>query len=77
MGDVQVPEMMTFCPVTEQDIIAVVMNLKDAGAGLDGINAKLLKLILPAILSQLKHLLNTRTGGGGGQKMPSPPVFHE
>ena len=48
--DVRVPEMMVFKPVAEQDIITIVMNLKDTGAGPGMISAKLLKLILPTIL---------------------------
>ena len=56
--DVRVPEMMVFKPVAEQDIITIVMNLKDTGAGPGMISAKLLKLILPTILPQLKHFLN-------------------
>ena len=58
MHDVEVPEMMVFEPVTEQEIFLIVMKLKETGAGCDQINAKLLKLILPSILPQLKHLIN-------------------
>ena len=58
MHDVQVPEMMVFSQVTEQDVLHIVMNLKETGAGFDRISAKILKLILPVIISQLKHLLN-------------------
>ena len=31
----------------------------------------------PAIRHSPPMYVSTRTGGGGGQKMPSPPVFRE
>ena len=58
MGDVTVPETMTFSLVSEQDVYAIAMSLKETGAGSDGISSKLLKLILPSIISHLTHLVN-------------------
>ena len=58
MNDVSVPEMMVFNLVNEQDVLSIVMTLKDSGAGFDGISAKLLKHIVPAISSQLTHFIN-------------------
>ena len=58
MHDVEVPDMMVFSPVTEHDILPIVMKLKETGPGYDRISAKLLKLILPSIIFPLKHLFN-------------------
>ena len=58
MGDVVVPETMTFNLVTEQDVHLIAMSLKETGAGSDGISAKLLKHILPTIVVHLTHLIN-------------------
>ena len=58
MDDLAVPGSLTFSPVTEEQVLPIVLSLKDAGAGFDGLNAKLLKKIIPAVISQLTHLLN-------------------
>ena len=58
LSNVQPGETMIFTPVTEHDVFAIVSNLKDSGAGSDGISAKLLKLILPTILLHLTRIIN-------------------
>ena len=55
----EVPERMTFSAVSEQYIIQIVSNLKDVGAGVDGINVKMMKHLLPCILSHLTCLINS------------------
>ena len=52
------PEAMTFSAVTEQHIHSVVSNFKDVGAGYDGINVKMFKLVLPCMLKELTYLIN-------------------
>lgn len=51
--------MLTFHPVSQHLVSNIVAGIKDVGAGIDGINSKLLKLLTPAILPQLAHLVNT------------------
>ena len=58
MPNLDIPDTMTFQPVSEEYIALVICELKDAAAGLDGISTKLLKGILPAILPQVTHLMN-------------------
>ena len=45
-------------PVTPHCILKTVNNLKEAAAGIDEINAKLLKLLIPSIISEGTHLVN-------------------
>lgn len=58
MHDAEGPEMMSFNPVSHGYVHKTICNLKDVGAGLDGISAKLLKLLAPAITVQLTYLFN-------------------
>ena len=58
LQDVRTHETMMFSPVTEQEIFAIVMSLKETGAGHDGISAKLLKHVLPAIIHDVTHFIN-------------------
>ena len=57
MDDIRAPEMM-FNPTTTWHVSKTVSELKDVGAGLDGISTKLIKSLLPAILTELTHLIN-------------------
>ena len=52
------PVTMTFSPVTPIYIVKVVNDLKETTAGIDGISAKLLKLLIPSIHLELSHLVN-------------------
>ena len=58
LSHMTVPDTMTFCPVSEDQVSYVVSNLKDASAGIDTITAKLIKALLPNILPQITHLMN-------------------
>ena len=58
LQDVEAPEGMVFSVVSEQNITQIVSNFKDVGAGIDGINVKMLKSLLPCILSHLTCLIN-------------------
>ena len=58
LSDVRVPETLVFRPVGQEAILDIVTSLKDTGAGLDGINSKLLKQIIPVIVPHLAHLVN-------------------
>ena len=58
MNDVQAPEMMSFNPTTEWHVGKTVTELREVGAGLDGISTKLIKSLLPVILTELTHLIN-------------------
>lgn len=58
MADVGTPETMTFAPITSANIHKIILELNDTGAGIDGINTKLLKLLIPVILTPLTHLIN-------------------
>ena len=49
---------MTFSPVTTTCITRVVNDLNETGAGIDGLSAKLLKLLIPAICHEVTHLVN-------------------
>ena len=49
---------MTFLPVTPQCVLRTVSDLKETSAGLDGITSKVLKLIIPSIISEATHLVN-------------------
>ena len=52
------PEAMTFTPVTTACISRVVNDLNETCAGVDGLSAKLLKLLIPAICHEVTHLVN-------------------
>ena len=58
MKDVQAPKMMSFHPITAWDISKTISNLKEVGAGLDGVSIKLIKSLVPSILTELTHLIN-------------------
>ena len=58
MQDVGVPETMFFTPVSEEDVYSITTTLNDSSAGFDGISSKLLKCLLPSILSHLTHAIN-------------------
>ena len=58
MSDVTAPGVMSFSNVSEEYVRLLVSNLKDVGAGLDGINVKMFKLVLPSILKEVTHLVN-------------------
>lgn len=58
LNDLAVPEMLTFHSVSQQYVSNLIAGFKEVGAGLDGISSKLLKLLTPAILPQLTHLVN-------------------
>ena len=58
MSDVTAPGVMSFSNVSEEYVRLLVSNLKNVGAGLDGINVKMFKLVLPSILKELTHLVN-------------------
>ena len=49
---------MSFLPVTPSCLLNVVHNLKETGAGVDGISAKLLKMLIPSITFEVTHLVN-------------------
>ena len=55
---VVVPDVMSFCPVTLSLVLNVVLTLKDVSAGLDDISTKLVKAIIPSILTHVTHLVN-------------------
>ena len=55
---VVVPDVMSFCPVTLNQVLNVVITLKDVSAGLDDISTKLVKAIIPSILTHVTHLVN-------------------
>ena len=55
---VPVPDVMSFYPVTQNHLLNVVTALKDVSAGLDGISTKLVKAIIPSILTQVTHMVN-------------------
>ena len=44
--------------VTEQELIIIISSLKNSSSGFDQIPAKLIKQILPSIISPLCHLVN-------------------
>ena len=58
LNHIEMPEVLTFHPVSQHLVSNIVAGIKDVGAGVDGINSKLLKLLTPAILPQLTHLVN-------------------
>lgn len=58
LNDIRVSEVLVFHPVSEGYVSSIIAGLNDAGAGLDGINTKLLKHLTPAILTQITHLIN-------------------
>ena len=58
MNHVNVPDVMTFCPVSPDEVFNVVSALRDASAGHDCISTKFVKAIIPAILPQLTYLIN-------------------
>ena len=58
LNNIEMPEVLTFHPVSQHLVSNIVAGIKDVGAGIDGINSKLLKLLTPAILPQLTHLVN-------------------
>ena len=58
MPNLDIPNTMTFQPVTEFHVSLVVSELKDAAAGIDGISSKLLKAIMPSILKHVTYLMN-------------------
>ena len=55
---VRVTEPLVFQPVGQETIRCTIANLNDTGAGLDGINSKLLKQLSPVIVPHLTHLVN-------------------
>ena len=58
LDHINVPDVMTFCPVTPNHVSNVVSLLKDASAGLDDISTKFFKAILPSILPEITYLVN-------------------
>ena len=58
MSHIVVPDVMTFRPVTEDNVMQIAASLKDASAGLDNITSKLVKSILPSILTHVTYLVN-------------------
>ena len=58
LNDVVVPEVLTFRPVSSEFVSRTIHGFNDVGAGIDGINTKLLKHLVPVILPQLTHLVN-------------------
>ena len=58
LNHVEVSEMLIFHPVNQECVYNIIAGFNDVGAGLDGINTKLLKLLAPAILPHLTHLVN-------------------
>ena len=51
-------------PVTEQEICQVITNLKNASAGHDGIDAKILKIIKSHVIKPITHICVTNLGWG-------------
>ena len=58
MESMSIPEMMSFSTTTAWHISKTVSDLKEVGAGLDGVSTKLIKGLLPSILTELTHLIN-------------------
>ena len=58
LNNVAITDVMTFQPVTEAHVRYIVTTLKDASAGIDNITTKLVKTILPTILTHITHLIN-------------------
>ena len=58
MGHIAVPDVMTFHPVTNDNVLQIVSSLKDSSAGIDNITSKLIKSILPSILAHVTYLIN-------------------
>ena len=54
----QLKEIMTLSPVTENNIEQIILNLKNVGAGVDGINSKIFKNSYKPILSKLTYFFN-------------------
>ena len=51
-------------PVTEQEICQVITNLKNASAGHDGIDAKILKIIKSHVIKPITHICNLSINNG-------------
>ena len=58
LNQVEVPEVLTFHPVSQGFVFNIIAGFNDVGAGLDGINTKILKLLASTILPQLTHFVN-------------------
>lgn len=58
MRNIQVSETMSFDCVNESVICGIVSTLKETAGGLDDINVKVIKLLLPVISPILTHLIN-------------------
>ena len=58
LSQVEVPDVLSFHPVSHDFVFNIITGFNDVGADLDGINTKLLKLLIPTILPQLTHLVN-------------------
>ena len=58
MESMSIPEMMSFSTTTAWHISKTVSDLKEVGAGLDDVSTKLIKGLLPSILTELTHLIN-------------------
>lgn len=51
-------EKFKFNPVSEEDVLKVIMSLKSKALGLDGINLTIIQLSCPLILPYITHLIN-------------------
>ena len=58
LHNIEIPNQLEFTPVSEEYVALIIKEFRDGSAGLDGINTKLLKKIIPSTLPHITCLMN-------------------